>query len=339
VQVADGVTIDASSGFGAAGQPGMPTIALASGRPMELGNGSRYLAGPAGSITASHPAMLGPIVGTGVSFDPPLLDLVVPSSAFRTCPRCGDGPGDDCGPRVRIDDITPGADAIAATVAVESPLGLPLTGTVAVCDGAGVEDVTFTWLTRTCNPHDVFELLVNDTVVAEVSPDTGSCECPYGPASYTVPIADVAPLLSAGANRFGIHKSIVRADEGCRYLSWGYATVTGGGVATRVPIFDHLPPFGPLGSDPFASMDACVFVGPCGAVEASGSAVLCDAVASASWSSALPCGLDVSGLAADHDYSLLVRATDGIVAEPAFAVGSFTRATQNDLTINGATCP
>jgi hypothetical protein len=338
IEVAAGVTIDASSERDAGGDPEAPILAFASGRPLTLGDGSRYLAGPTGTISVSHPPLQTPIIGTGVSFDPSLLDRVVAHSAFPTCPRCGDGPGDDCAPDVRIDGIATGADPIDATVATESPLGLPLSGTVAVCDGTAAEDVTFTWLARTCDPHDVFELLVNDTVVAEVPTDVGSCNCPHGPESYTVPIADVAPLLTAGANRFGIRRSAVLAGEGCRLITWAYATVTSGGAATRVPIFATVPAFDPLGSDPYAVTDACQILSGCGPLDASAEAVLCNQVASAPWSGTLPCGLDLSPLATGHSYTLLVSATDGIVA-PAVATRDFTRATENGLTLNASTCP
>ncbi len=86
VVVAAGVTIDAAGGSTAAGEPGTATLAFVSGRPLQLGKGSRYFARPNGTITAYHPAMQNPVIGSGVLFDPALLDVVAPASLFPMCP-------------------------------------------------------------------------------------------------------------------------------------------------------------------------------------------------------------------------------------------------------------
>ncbi len=339
ITVADGVTIDAGGGIRPGGVPAR--LDLISGRPAELGAGSRYLAGPSGVVSATHPPLQAPVVGPGTQFDPAaLVDVVMSPSFFPTCPRCGDGPDDACAPEARIDAIVPAAGVIDATVAVASPLGLPLAGSVDVCDGTGVEDITFTWLATSCAEADTLELTVNDTVVVTEDTPSGHCDCGFGgERSYTVPQDQLPSLLGPGTNRLGIRKSTALPAGLRTLLFWAYATITVNGVPERVSLFDPPASSEPFGTTHLDDLDRCRLHPTFDAVDAGRAVVLCSAVASVPWSGALPCGLDLSPLETDRDYTLVVRVTDGAVEPASAASRDFTRGTQSSLSVNGAHCP
>ncbi|MEO6029505.1 MAG: hypothetical protein ABIR79_21790 [Candidatus Binatia bacterium] len=113
--------------------------------------------------------------------------------------------------------------------------------------------------------------------------------------------------------------------------------MTADGGATRVPIFNRQRPLGPFNIDPFAETSACGT--SCQSIDASGTSQLCHRVAETTWTSTLPCGLDLAPLATDRDSTLVVSASDGVVDPPATATAPFTRVSQTALTVNGATCP
>jgi hypothetical protein len=339
IAVADGVPIAAGGSIRPGGLPAR--LDFISGRPAELGAGSRYLAGPSGMVTATHPPLQAPVFGAGTSFDPAaLVDVVMSPFLFPNCPRCGDGPGDACAPEARIDAIVPAAGVIDATVAVSSPLGLALAGSVDVCDGTGVEDLTFTWLAISCNEADTLELAVNDTVVFSDDTPSGICDCGFGgERSYTVPQDELPSLLAPGPNRLGILKSTGLPAELRTQLFWAYATITVNGVSERVSLFDPPASSDPFGTTHLDQLDRCHLHPAIEAVDASRTVLLCSAVASVPWSGALPCGLDLSPLETDRDYTLVVRATDGAVEPASAAARDFTRGTEDLLSVNGAHCP
>ncbi len=47
---------------------------------------SQYLACPDGRVVTVHPAGLNPVIGTGVTFNPPRLDTVIESGVYEACP-------------------------------------------------------------------------------------------------------------------------------------------------------------------------------------------------------------------------------------------------------------
>src|SRR5262249_50783841 len=61
-----------------------------------------------------------------------------------------DGIGDACSPQLAIDPITSSAGHLSANVSATSPLGLALDGSLEICDGVAVTDVTFTYLAFGC---------------------------------------------------------------------------------------------------------------------------------------------------------------------------------------------
>ena len=73
------------------GSGGGATFDMASLRPMTLGTNSQYLATPGGSIAVHHPVGMAPVLGAGVTFNPPPLFVVGSTAGFLTCPGCGNG--------------------------------------------------------------------------------------------------------------------------------------------------------------------------------------------------------------------------------------------------------
>jgi Thrombospondin type 3 repeat len=150
----------------------------------------------------------------------------------------GDGIGDACNPQVSIDPFTTDGSSLSANVAASSPIGLGLSGTVAIWDTSCLPtDVTFTWLATNCDPQSNFELTVNGTVVANPPADPAgfSCTCvPPQIGTFTVPLSEVLANVVGGVNNLGIRKI-----GGNTALAWAYATITINGTPTRVEIFDQ----------------------------------------------------------------------------------------------------
>ncbi|MEO6029535.1 MAG: hypothetical protein ABIR79_21940 [Candidatus Binatia bacterium] len=92
IAVAPNVKIDGSGGVNPNNQmAGGSDVTLIARRPMQLGAGSRYLAGPGGTVTTVHPAGQLPIVGAGVVFTPARRDEVNATGPYPGCAVCGDG--------------------------------------------------------------------------------------------------------------------------------------------------------------------------------------------------------------------------------------------------------
>jgi fibronectin-binding autotransporter adhesin len=87
LSVGNGVVIDGHAGVNAANMLGGSDIDLVSRRPMQLVAGSKYLAGPGGTIETIHPPGQNPSVGAGVTFDPNRTDTVTTTSP--PLPNCG----------------------------------------------------------------------------------------------------------------------------------------------------------------------------------------------------------------------------------------------------------
>src|SRR5262249_55082966 len=159
---------------------------------------------------------------------------------------------DACSPQVTINSLSHESSDLLAAVTATSPIGLPLSGTVAICDGVDVTDVTFTWLGINFpgSPNDL-ELTINGTQVAVVSPGPiGVGVCPPSPGSYTVPAVTALSLLTPGVNRLGVNKpNLFPLDVGL--LAWAYATITTSTGSYRVKIFDA------FGGDDYDNPNLC----------------------------------------------------------------------------------
>jgi len=98
--VGSNVKVEGTGGTAPNGAQGGSDIDLISRRPMQLGGGSQYLAGPNGTVVATFPPGQNPVIGSGVTFTPALVQN--PSlSGFPNCPVCGDGveqAGEECDP-------------------------------------------------------------------------------------------------------------------------------------------------------------------------------------------------------------------------------------------------
>ena len=250
VTVAEGVKLDARTHPSVEGP--YRAIELIAGRPMQLGPGSQYLAGSGGVIFTTHPPTVDPVIGDGVVFRPGRVDYhLVSASLFATCPRCGEIGNDSCAPLVHIDSVTTDGNRLDASVQVSSPLGLPLDGTIEICEAPAIDDLTYTWLADSCDGADTFELTINGITVAAVPGPADYCLCnenvPF--STFTVPVADAEALLVPGLNRLGIRKSTGLPDAARSLLAWAYATISVGGVSQRVPIFDQPELFDPFGAE------------------------------------------------------------------------------------------
>ncbi len=91
LSVSSSVKIDGTAGTSLNGVDGGAAIDLIARRPMQLGNNSQYLAAPGGVVTTIHPAGAIPVIGSGVTFNPPRVDSVIASGPYPNCPVCGDG--------------------------------------------------------------------------------------------------------------------------------------------------------------------------------------------------------------------------------------------------------
>ncbi len=115
VHVDEGVTLD--GGTHAASGPG-GGVRMVSGLPLQLGAGSRYLAGPDGAVTTTHPPGADPVIGPGVVFDPSRIDDVVATPGVRNCPHCGPN-GDESCDAATIVDVFPGRGASLRSPIIE----------------------------------------------------------------------------------------------------------------------------------------------------------------------------------------------------------------------------
>jgi hypothetical protein len=240
----------------------------------------------------------------------------------------GDGIGDACSPQVSIGSLTSTGGDLTASVSATSPLGLPLSGTVSICDGTDVTDLSFTLLGASCGFVD-FELTVNG-VTAERFTGPVPCMIPLcGAMPDTVSVP--ASLLTPGVNQVGIRKHDVAIYDAISVLAWAYVTVTTSSGTQRVGIFDS------GGGNDYDNTNICAQSYTVTAVDAQApTPFLCNTVASASWSGSLPpCGLDVSGLH-NQTYSLVVSASDGMVSAPSKDIATFTYAGEDDLFINAS---
>jgi hypothetical protein len=248
----------------------------------------------------------------------------------------GDGIADACSPLVSIDSIVPSGADLNATVTVESPQQHPLSGGLQILDGSGVTALRYTWLATSCvAPQDVLELTVNGTTVASVTPEAGGvlCTCTPEVGTYDVPLASALTLLVPGTNQLGVRKTTGLPDTGRSCLAWAYATVTVGGVDQRVEIFDE------GGGNDYDNTDLCTAGHTFAAVDAQGdSAALPTPAVSKSWAGALPCMVDLSSLAPNQSYALMVSATDGFVGSPSSDLRPFDLASQSAMRFVNSGC-
>jgi len=101
VVVSSNVKVDGRAGTTASGAEGGSDIDIFSRHPMQLGAGSQYLAGPAGSVSLTYPVGAPPVVGAGVVFSPSVQQFPTTFDVFPNCPVCGDGAlqdGEVCDP-------------------------------------------------------------------------------------------------------------------------------------------------------------------------------------------------------------------------------------------------
>jgi hypothetical protein len=237
----------------------------------------------------------------------------------------GDGIGDACGPQVTISSITDNGSDLTASVTATSPVGLSLSGEVKLCDGTDVSDVTFTLLGAACDIYDL-ELTINDTVVASGgSSPVCDLDCSHAQiASISVPFTALTP----GVNRLGIR--VQPTYLGLLLVGWAYGTVTTSSGTYRVELFDA------GGGNDYDNPDLCASGAAAEVDVQRPTPLLCNTVASQAWSGALPnCGLDLSSLP-NQSLSLVVSATDGMVAAPTTDFELFTHAGESQLFINSA---
>src|SRR5438067_2330278 len=234
--------------------------------------------------------------------------------------RDGDGIADACGPQVSIAGMVAGDTGFTADVRLASPSGRSLAGMVEVLDGQGVSALTYTWLATSCaSPPDTLDLTIHGLTVMRVLPEPGGLHCSCTPASHVVevPLADALGLLGPGVNQLGIRKSTGLPGQARSALAWAYAAITIGGVEQRVDIFDE------MGGNDFDTLDLCAAGYTFDAIDMQANTPALPArPVSVPWTDALPCMLDLSGLASGS-YQLMVSATDGMVASPAADLRTF----------------
>src|SRR5439155_24388033 len=168
--------------------------------------------------------------------------------------RDGDGIADACGPQVSIAGIVAGDTHFDSDVHLASPSGTPLAGMVEILDGQGVSALTYTWLATSCSsPQDTLDLTINGVRVLRVLPEPSGvhCTCRPGASTVGVPLANALALFGPGVNRLGIRKSSGLPSNSRTALAWAYATITTGGTAQRVEIFDE------FGGNDFDKPDLC----------------------------------------------------------------------------------
>ena len=239
-----------------------------------------------------------------------------------------DGIADACSPQVKINSITPSGSHLDADVTVASPQQHPLTGGVDILEGSGVTALRYSWLATSCFAEDVLELTINGVAVAKVSPESGGffCTCTPGISTFNVPLGNALSLFVQGMNQLGIRKSTGLPAASRSGLAWAYATLTVGGVEHRVEIFDQ------DGGNDFDATDLCVAGHTYGAIDAHVDAPSIPSPAvSQSWTGTLPCMLDLSSLAPNHSYTLLVSATDGLVGSPSNDIRGFDLGTESTM--------
>src|SRR6266446_3018786 len=249
--------------------------------------------------------------------------------------RDGDGIADVCGPQVWIAGMVAGDTRFDADVRLSSPSGAPLGGTVEILDGQGTSALTYTWLATSCAvPQDRLDLTINGVTVMQVLPELNGMHCSCTPPTSTVevPLADALALLGPGVNQLGIRKSTGLPGRSRSALAWAYATITVGGVAQRVDIFDA------MGGNDFDNPNLCAAGSTFAAIDAQAETpALTAPPLSVGWTDTLPCMLDLSTLA-PGSYTLMVSATDGLVASPPADVRAFDKPSQTTMAFAGASC-
>src|SRR5436309_1880757 len=249
--------------------------------------------------------------------------------------RDGDGIADACGPQVSIAGMVADDTGFTADVRLASPSGRSIAGMVEVLDGQGVSALTYTWLATSCaSPQDTLDLTINGVTVMRVLPEPGGLHCSCTPASHVVevPLADALGLLGPGVNQLGIRKSTGLPGQARSALAWAYAAITIGGVEQRVDIFDE------MGGNDFDTLDLCAAGYTFDAIDMQADTPALPArPVSVPWTDALPCMLDLSGLASGS-YQLMVSATDGMVASPAADLRAFDKTSQTAMVFAGASC-
>src|SRR3989454_828116 len=248
----------------------------------------------------------------------------------------GDGDATDTRPSTSTPAAAPGPhDRVDADVRLSSPSGKPLAGTVEILDGQATSALTYTWLATSCSaPQDTLDLTINGVTVMRVlpEPDGTHCVCTPGASTAQVPLAGALALLGPGVNQLGIRKSTGLPGQSRSALAWAYATITVGGVAQRVDIFDE------MGGNDFDNPDLCAARYTFGAIDAQAATpALTAPPLSVGWTDTLPCMLDLSTLA-PGSYTLMVSATDGLVASPPADLRAFDKTSQTTMAFAGASC-
>src|SRR5205823_1398806 len=193
-------------------------------------------------------------------------------------------------------------------------------------DGDGIADA--------CGPQVSIAGMVAGDTVMRVLPEPGGLHCSCAPASHAVevPLADALALLGPGANRLGIRKSTGLPGQARSALAWAYAAITIGDAEQRVDIFDE------MGGNDFDNLDLCAAGYTFDAIDMQADTPALPArPVSVPWTDALPCMLDLSGLASGS-YQLMVSATDGMVASPAADLRIFDKTLQTAMVFAGASC-
>src|SRR5439155_882599 len=211
----------------------------------------------------------------------------------------------------------------------------PLGGTVVILDGQGTSALTYTWLATSCAvPQDTLDLTINRVTVMQVLPELNGMHCSCTPPTSTVevPLADALALLGPGVNQLGIRKSTGLPGHSRSTLAWAYATITVGGTAQRVDIFDE------TGGNDFDHPDLCAAGSTFDAIDMQADSPPLPAPAlSVAGADGLPCGLDLSALA-PGSYALMVSATDGTVASPPADLHVFDKTSQTMMAFAGTSC-
>ncbi len=249
--------------------------------------------------------------------------------------RDGDGIADACGPQVSIANLVAGPDRFAADVRLASPSGKPLSGMVEILDGQGVSALSYTWLATSCAlPQDTLDLTVNGATVIRVLPEPSGmhCSCTPGVSTVEAPLPYALALLGPGVNQVGIRKSTGLPGATRSALAWAYATLTVGGTAQRVELFDE------TGSNDFDNPNLCAAGYTFDAVDVQADTPALPAPpVSVAWTDTLPCAVDLSALA-PASYTLLVSASDGMVASPAADLRVFDKTAQTTMGFGTTSC-
>jgi len=197
LSVAPNVKIDGSGGVNPSNQmAGGSDVTLIARRPMQLGAGSRYLAGPGGTVTTVHPAGQLPIVGAGVVFTPARRDEVLAIGPYPNCAVCGDGIrqiGEVCDRGAAADGACCNATCTASLCVTPTPT--PTLVTTRTATPTPGPSATLTMATTTATPSATLTATGGGATVTPLASGTGTTTTT--PTNSATPVRTATPAPTA----------------------------------------------------------------------------------------------------------------------------------------------